>query len=109
MAFPPYLLNTGFIRTRQVILSGLYIRVPRFSVRRTRRDAESGKAIKASPAGRCAGLDRPSLASGKKSSRATDEETSGGGSVTGNWDCILPDSENLMREELTTETPAHGK
>ena len=85
MAFPPYLLNTGFIRTRQVILSGLYIRVPRFSVRRTRRDAESGKAIKASPAGRCAGLDRPPLASGKKSSRATDEEVSGRGSVKGIW------------------------
>lgn len=83
--------------------------VPPLFVRHTRKSAESGKAVKASPAGRYAGLDRPSLTSGKKYLQATDEETSGGGSVTGNWDCILPDSENLMREELTTETPAHGK
>lgn len=80
-------------------MSGLYIRVPRFSVRRTRKDAESGKAIKASPAGRCAGLDRPPLASGKKSSRATDEEVSGGTLSKESGDCFLPDSENLAREE----------
>ena len=70
-----------------------------------KRAARQGQAL----AGRFAGLDAYALASGKKYMRATDEEASGGGSVTGNWDYILPDSENLIREELTTETPAHGK
>jgi len=52
-----------------------------FSIHDSRRDAESGKAVKASLAGRCAGLNRPSLTSGKKYLRATDEEASGRGSA----------------------------
>ena len=90
-----------FIRTRQASLSGLYIRVPRFSVRHTRKSAESGKTVKASPAGRCAGLDRPSLASGRKYLRATDEEASGGGSVKGIWRLIATRQRESDAGELT--------
>ena len=78
MAYLLVLFITERLCTRQDISE-----YPRFSVRHTRKSAESGKAVKASPAGRCAGLDRPSLASGNKYSRATDEEASGGGSVKG--------------------------
>ena len=68
------------------------------------------KAVKASPAGRCAGLDRPSLASGNKYSRATDEEASGGGSVKGIWRLVATrQRESDAGRKLVTETPAHGK
>ena len=82
-------------------MSGLYIRVPCFSVRHTRKSAESGNTVKASPAGRCAGLDRPSLTSGNKYSRATDEEASGGGSVKGIWRLIATRQRESDAGELT--------
>lgn len=83
--------------------------VPPLFVRHTRKSAESGKAVKASPAGRYAGLDRSSLASGNRYSRATDEEASGGGSVKGIWRLLSTRQRESDAEGLTTETPAHGK
>lgn len=55
-----------------------------FSIHPSRRGVPR-KSVKTSPAGRCAGLNRPSLTSGKKYLRATDEEASGGGSAKGIW------------------------
>ncbi len=45
-------------------------------------DAGSGHSVKAKPFGAAAGLDGHALASGLIHSRATDEEASGGGSVS---------------------------
>ena len=79
--------------------------ISHFSIHDSRRDAESGKAVKASLAGRCAGLDRPSLASGRKYLRATDEEASGGDSVKGIWRLLVArqresDAEGIRQKRL---------
>lgn len=83
--------------------------ISHFSIHDSRRDAESGKAVKASLAGRCAGLDRPSLLPAKKARGRRTRKPPAGALSKETGDCFLPDSENLTREELTTEIPDYGK